>query len=337
MTRAIGIGIIGLGAGAEPHLKSLADLSATMPVMIAATPSAARAEARRAALPFPVTTNVDDVVNHLGVEAVIVITPPNTHLDIASACLRAGKHVLVEKPIELTSARGRVMVDLAAANNLRLGVMLQHRMRPGAQRLHHLLAERALGEIISASAIVNWWRPQAYYDEPGRGTLARDGGGVLLTQAIHTLDLFRHLVGVARVEAAQACTTPAHRMETEDQVHALVRLGGGGQGVVIASTAAFPGFPERIEIFGTKAGASLTGGALNIAWLDGRMENIEAEGRTGSGASIMDFPHDAHRAVISDFGDAIRQQREPAIPGHEAVLTQELIEAILSAAAHVES
>jgi predicted dehydrogenase len=331
--RPVGIGIIGLGAGAEPHLRSLADLADVMPVRIAATPSAARAEARRAELPFPVTTDVDAVLTDPGVEAVIVITPPNTHLDIASMCLKAGKHVLVEKPIELTSARGRAMVDLAASANLRLGVMLQHRMRPGARRLAHVLREGGLGDIVSASAIINWWRPQAYYDEPGRGTLARDGGGVLLTQAIHTLDLFRHLVGAMTVEAAQARTTLLHRMETEDHVHALVRLGNGAPGVIIASTAAFPGAPERIELFGALGSASLIGGALMVTWLDGRTEHLAAEGKSGSGAGIMDFAHDAHRSVIADFGDAIRHGRQPAIPGGEAVLTQELIERILAKSA----
>jgi predicted dehydrogenase len=329
--RPIGIGVIGLGAGAEPHLSSLADLSDFMPVRIAATASAARAAARQAQLPFTVTTDINAVLADPGVEAVIVITPANTHLEIASACLRAGKHVLVEKPIELTSARGQEMVDLAVAMNLRLGVMLQHRMRPGARRLHALITEGALGEIVSGSAIVNWWRPQTYYDEPGRGTLARDGGGVLLTQAIHTLDLFRHLVGVSEIKAAQVGTTTLHRMETEDQVHALVGLGAGAPGVIIASTAAYPGSPERIELFGTLGSASLIGGALNATWLDGRVEYLQAEGKSGSGASIMDFAHDAHRAVIADFGEAIREGRLPIVPGHEAVLTQELIESILAA------
>jgi predicted dehydrogenase len=114
-------------------------------------------------------------------------------------------------------------------------------------------------------------------------------------------------------------------------VHALIRLGQGAPGVVVASTAAYPGAPERIEIFGTTASASLIGGALTISRLDGSTEHVEAEGRTGSGASIMDFPHDAHRAVIADFGDAVREGRDPAIPGREAVESQRFIETVLAA------
>lgn len=176
---------------------------------------------------------------------------------------------------------------------------------------------------------VQWWRPQAYYDEPGRGTMARDGGGVLLTQAIHTLDLFRSLLGVSQVEAAQVTTTAAHRMETEDYVSALVRLGNGAPGVVTATTAACPGGPERIEIIGAKGTAWLSGGSLRVAFHDGREERREVEGPTGSGANMMDFPHDNHRALIADFLDAIQESRDPAVSGEDALATQMLIEAIL--------
>jgi predicted dehydrogenase len=326
------IGVIGLGTGAEPHLKSLADLAETMPLVLAATPSATRAAARQASMTCPVTTDVDAVIKHSGIDAVIIITPPSTHCDLTLRCLRAGKHVLVEKPIALTSAAGLAMAEAAEGSGLTLGVMLQHRCRPGALRLRAALAEGLLGEIVAAQCIVNWWRPQAYYDEPGRGTLARDGGGVLLTQAIHNIDLFGSLVGVHEVTAAHAVRTKVHSMETEDHVHALVTLGNGAPGAILASTAAYPGSAERIELFGTRGAASLIGGRLVLSLLDGTTETVEAEGRTGSGASIMDFPHDAHRAVIADFGVAIRSGQPPAASAREALASQQLIDRILAAA-----
>jgi predicted dehydrogenase len=330
--RPVPMGLIGLGAGCEPHLKSLADLAAHMPLVLAATPSEARASRRRADMPCPVTTDVDAVIRHPGVEAVVLVTPPNTHRDLALRCLAAGKHVLVEKPIGLTSADGAAMADAAEAAGLILGVMLQHRLRPGALRLRAALSEGQLGEIVAGHCSVNWWRPQAYYDEPGRGQLARDGGGVLLTQAIHAIDLFRSLVGVTSVEAAQVTRTAVHRMETEDHVHALVRLGNGAPGFILASTAAYPGTPERIEIHGTRGGATLSGGRLAISLHDGTTEAVEAEGRSGgSGASIMDFPHDAHRAVLTDFGSAVRERRAPAVPAREALASQQLIDSLLVA------
>ncbi len=157
-----------------------------------------------------------------------------------------------------------------------------------------------------------WWRPQAYYDQPGRCTLARDGGGVLITQAIHTLDLFRSLVGDMTVTAATAATTPVHRMETEDFAAALVRLENGAPGVIQATTAAFPGGEERIEIMGTLGTAWLAGGTLRVAFIDGREEIVvRHEGATGGGANVMDFPHDWHRSLIGDFLDAIKEGREP--------------------------
>jgi predicted dehydrogenase len=240
--------------------------------------------------------------------------------------------VLVEKPIGLTSADGLAMAEAAEAGGLTLAVMLQHRCRPGALRLRAALADGMLGEIAAAHCIVNWWRPQAYYDEPGRGTMARDGGGVLLTQAIHNIDLFQSLVGVQNVIAAQAVRTCVHVMETEDHVHALVTLSNGAPGAILASTAAYPGSPERIEIFGAKGAASLIGGRLVLNLHDGATEIVEAEGRSGSGASIMDFPHDAHRAVIADFAAAVASGRPPAAPARDAVASQQLIDRILVAA-----
>ncbi|MFM2422221.1 MAG: hypothetical protein RL291_751 [Pseudomonadota bacterium] len=330
MTRPpLRIGMIGLGAGAAPHLASLADLNESMVLTMAATQSEARAAQRRAQLACPVTTDVDALINNPEVDAVIVVTPPNAHRDVTLRCLAAGKPVLVEKPLGLTSADGAVMADAAERAGLTLAVMLQHRVRPGAMRLKAALEQGALGEVISGQCVVNWWRPQAYYDEPGRGTLTRDGGGVLLTQAIHALDLFRSLVGVSSVVAAQVSRTVLHRMETEDHVHALLTLGNGAPGALLASTAAYPGEPERIHIHGTKGSASLEGGRLVLSFHDGRTETVEAEGKSGSGANIMDFAHDAHRAIIADFGEAVQMKRPPAVSARYALATQTLIDSIL--------
>ncbi len=145
-------------------------------------------------------------------------------------------------------------------------------------------------------------------------------------------DLFRSLVGVSRIVAAQARTTALHRMETEDYVSALLETASGAPATLITTTAAYPGYPERIEITGSKGYASLIGGRLRLAFLDGREEIVEAEGSTGSGANIMDFPHDAHRAVIADFLDAIDEGRDPVVTGEEALASQRLVDAVLAAA-----
>ena len=177
--------------------------------------------------------------------------------------------------------------------------------------------------------MVPWWRAQAYYDEPGRGVKARDGGGVLMTQAIHTLDLFRWCLGVQSVHASQVTTTALHRMETEDYAAALVRLGNGAPGTIVATVAAWPGSPEWIQVIGTQGTARLEGGSLRLNFLDGREEALVDDSGSGSGANVMAFSHEPHKAVHADFLDAIEHDRDPAIPGEEALATQRLIEAIL--------
>lgn len=332
MTSKLGIAVIGLGPASLPHSKSLLDLADRAEVRFAVSRSAERAKAFAGQFPFPTTTDLDAVLADPAVDAVIVLTPPSAHLDVSARCLEAGKHVLVEKPLELTSERGQRLVDAARRTGKVFGVVLQHRFRPASLRLKAAIDNGELGSIEAAFLAVPWWRPQSYYDEPGRGTLARDGGGVLLTQAIHSLDLFRSLVGVSRVVAAQARTTALHRMETEDYVSALLETENGAPATLVTTTAAYPGYPERIEITGTKGFAALVGGRLRLAFLDGREEIVEAEGSTGSGANIMDFPHDAHRAVIADFLDAIETARDPVVTGEEALASQRLVDDILKAA-----
>lgn len=331
MTR-LALGIIGLGPASEPHAKCLLELANRVDVRAAASRSENRARAFAGRFGFPVTTDIDAVIADPAIQAILVLTPPSSHLQVAERCFAAGKHVLVEKPLETALDRAERLVARGRASGRRLGVVLQHRFRPGSLRLRAVLDAGTLGDIQAAWMTVPWWRPQAYYDEPGRGTLARDGGGVLLTQAIHTLDLFRSLVGVSTVVAAQATTTSVHRMETEDYATALVRLGNGAPGTIAATTAAFPGSPERIEIIGAHGTATLHGGALRIALQDGAEEFLAAEGPTGSGANIMDFPIDAHRALLTDFIDAIAADREPAVPGEDALASQRLIADILAKA-----
>lgn len=330
--KKIGLAIVGLGPASQPHSKSLLDLSDQVEVRWAASRSPERVSAYEQQFPFRTTTDIEAAINDPAVDAVLVLTPPSSHLDVSQRCFAAGKHVLVEKPLELTLERAERLVAAAGAAGRRLGVVLQHRFRPASLRLRQILEEGRLGIVQAGFLSVPWWRPQSYYDEPGRGTLARDGGGVLLTQAIHSLDLFRSLVGVSGVVAADVRTTELHHMETEDYAAALLRLGNGAPGTLMTTTAAYPGHPERIEIIGTKGFASLVGGTLRLSFLSGEEEVVEAEGSTGSGASIMDFPHDAHRAVIADFIEAVRSDRQPFVSGEEALESQRLVATVLSSA-----
>ncbi|MGQ0675600.1 MAG: Gfo/Idh/MocA family protein, partial [Rhodospirillales bacterium] len=224
----IRVALIGLGMAVGPHAKSLIDLKDKAEIAWAVSPSAARREAFARNFPCPTTGDVDAALADKSVDAAFVLTPPNTHLDLVRRAAAQGKHVLVEKPLEVTTARARELVRACATAGVRLGMVLQHRFRPAAVAVKRAVEAGALGRLAHCSVAVPWWRPQqGYYDQPGRGTLQRDGGGVLITQAIHTLDLVLHLAGpVARVQAL-AATSPVHRMETEDQVVATLRLANG--------------------------------------------------------------------------------------------------------------
>jgi len=319
------VSIIGLGMAVEPHALSLMDLAQEVDVRWAASPSATRTAAFAARYPFAVTNDVDAAIADPKVDAVLLLTPPNTHLEFARKIFDHGKHLLIEKPLDVTLERAQAIVDAAGAADRRLGVVLQHRFRPGAERLSELLQQDALGTVQAATLNVPWWRPQSYYDEPGRGTLTRDGGGVLMTQAIHSLDLFRALLGPVAVEAAMARTTALHKMETEDLVMALLRLGNGAPANLLATTASYPGHPEEISVIGTLGSARLTGGALEMRWLDGRREDVAASTASGATGNAMNFPHDAHKALITDFCQAIAEGRAPRTSGREALATQKLI------------
>jgi predicted dehydrogenase len=327
----IGVSVIGLGNALQPHARSLVDLSDRARVVWAAASSEKRLHDVAERYGFPTTTDVTRAIEDPAVQAVIVLTPANAHLAIAEAAFAAGKHVLCEKPLEVSLERGERIVAAGRKANRRLGICLQHRFRPASQRLRAILQSGALGEVQAATLMVPWWRPQSYYDDPGRGVKARDGGGVLITQAIHSLDLYRWLLGIERVEAAQVRTTALHRMETEDYAAALVRLGNGAPGTIVATVAAYPGSREWLQVIGSQGVARLDGSNLLVSYLDGREDVLTDTAGTGSGASVMAFSHDAHRALIGEFLDSIEQERDPAIPGEEALASQRVIEAILKA------
>jgi UDP-N-acetyl-2-amino-2-deoxyglucuronate dehydrogenase len=326
---AFRVGLIGLGMAVTPHAKSLIDLKDRAQVAYAFSPSAERRSKFAERFPFPQCDRLETILADRTVGAVLVLTPPNTHLEIVERCAAAGKHVLLEKPLEITTERAERLVN--AARKVKLGVMLQHRFRPAAEKLREQLPK--LGQLVSASAAIPNWRPQSYYDQPGRGTKARDGGGVLLTQAIHTLDLFLSFTGEPVDVKGFAATTPVHRMETEDLAVAALRFANGALGVVHATTAAYPGFPERIELVGTRGTAVLEGTSLRMQLLDEPPFEFRTDaGGGGTGADPMAFPHDWHRGVLADFLDAIEHDRQPRVNGAEALKVHRVIDRILRSA-----
>jgi predicted dehydrogenase len=323
------VAVVGAGQACAPHLQSLKDLDSELELACVVTRSAGKLAALHLPAGTRTSTRLEDILEDATIRAVLVLTPPNTHADIVQRLARAGKHVLVEKPLDVSLGKAEQMVTICEQSGVKLAVILQHRMRDASLALAGLIQDGTLGQLLSASASIRWWRPQTYYDEPGRGTLARDGGGVLMTQAIHTIDLLLSLTGMPDTVVAMVSTSAAHRMECEDTVAAVLRYPNGAIGHIDATTAAYPGFPERIELNFSLGSATLEAGELRAELMDGRNIQVGARQATGSGANPMAFDHAFHRAVLQDFVTAIRSDTEPAVTGRSALQAQRLIAAMM--------
>ena len=327
------IAIVGLGMALKPHLRSLEELAARVDIGACYTPSAARRQAFAAVHKHPLAEDLDRVLSDRTIDCVLVLTPPNTHLELVEKCAAAGKHVLLEKPIDGSVVRARRAVEAMERRGLKLAVVLQHRFRAVSRRLAELVRSGELGRLISGSASIRWWRTPEYFAQPGRGMKARDGGGVLLTQAIHTLDLFQSLAGPIAKVAGFAATSPQRSIDTEDIVGAGILFANGAIGTIDATSVAYPGFPEHIELVCEKGTALLNAETLNVFFRDGRHLREGGAPSNSGGADPMAFSHEAHKALIADFLDALDQDRAPATSGREALKVQVLIEALLRAAA----
>lgn len=326
-----GVGVVGTGMAAKPHALALRDLSDRIAVRGVYSRTAERRAAFCAEHGFAEAASIEALADDPDVRAVIVITPPNQRAELVERFAKAGKHILMEKPVERTSEAARAIVETCEKAGVQLGIVFQHRFRQASQVLARLVSSGDLGAIGLARASVPWWREQSYYDEPGRGTYERDGGGVLISQAIHTLDLMLSITGpVAEVQAV-AGTTPFHAMEAEDFVAGGLRFENGAMGSVMATVSAFPGEAESITLDCEKGAAHLQSGTLTINWRDGRTETFgEAAEGTGGGADPMAFPFDWHRDLIADFVDAVRAGRPPAVTGRDALKVHDLIDALVA-------
>lgn len=326
----LGVGVIGLGNAAKPHARALQDLLASH-VRVSGVNSrdAQRRAAFSAAHGFEAADSAQALIADPRTDLLLILTPPNERFELLRLALAHRKPVLMEKPIGRTTAEAAQMVAMAEAAGVPLGVVLQHRQRRGAQALADLLRRGALGRVGLVRLTVPWWRDQAYYDTPGRGTLARDGGGVLISQAIHALDLMLHLVGPVASVIGMTATTPLHRMETEDAAVAGLQFASGAIGAVVATTAAFPGGSEVLSIDAEQASVDLGHGELLVRWRDGRLDRLQDSVASGTGADPMAFDHAMHRSVIQEFVEAVAAGRDAPVSARSAMAVHALIDAML--------
>ncbi|WP_440411933.1 Gfo/Idh/MocA family protein [Neorhizobium petrolearium] len=326
------VAMIGLGMASGHHARALLDLSDRIECVAAYSRSNARREAFATQYPIQTSGDLGAIFADRTIEAVLILTPPNTHLELVRRAAEAGKHILLEKPLDISFARSEAIVRTAREAGILLGIVLQNRFRAAALKLDGIVESGRLGQLVEASAAIRNWRPQSYYDVEGRGTRARDGGGVLLTQGIHTIDLLLSYAGTPKEVSSFVRTTPIHRMETEDLVTAAFSFENGAIGTLNATTCAYPGLAERIELIGTKGTAVFTSDRLEAAFVDGTSvsEGGEKIG-SGAGADPMAFGHEMHRALMENFIDAVQNGAALRVTGDDALKAHSFIEAILAA------
>jgi UDP-N-acetyl-2-amino-2-deoxyglucuronate dehydrogenase len=302
------VGIIGAGGISDTHARAAGAIPGVEVVAVhGANHQKAEALAQRAgAVAYQ---DLDAFLAH-PMDVVAIGSPSGVHAEQAIAAVRRGLHVLVEKPLDITTARIDSVIQEADRAGVKAGVFFQDRLTPDLVAMKQAIDAGQIGTPVCASGRVKWYRPPEYYAESRwRGTRALDGGGVLMNQAIHTIDTMLWLCGpVARVSARVA--TRLHKIEVEDTSAALFEFANGGFGVFEASTAAFPGLPRRIEVTGT------TGTLIH-----------EQEARP---AVVADAT--GHQRVFEDFLAAIHSNGTPACDAREGRKSVALIEAIYQSA-----
>jgi len=278
-----------------------------------------------------------DAVIRNDVDVVTICTPSGTHMEIAVAAAKAGKHLLVEKPIDITVARVDTMLAAVEEAGVTLACVFPLRFAEGVDKAIVALDAGRLGRLTLANCSVKWFRPQSYYDGNWRGTWEFDGGGALMNQSIHNIDLLQWLAGPVKTVMAQTGTL-AHDMQTEDTASALLTFAHGGLGVIQGATSCWPGDRARVELHGDRGSIVLEEGRIVVWKLADATEEEEAtmlnlETQQGSGAADPTaIGYEMHRRQIVDLVEAIRTDRPAAIEGAEARKAVEIIRAIYLAA-----
>jgi len=328
--------LVGAGLGISPHLAALRGAGITTVDVVRA--SSRNVDRVRAVIPQGRTfTRLHDALGaggrQDGQDFAVVATPPNMHLQQVSELVAAGYDVLVEKPIARNYAECLAAVSAAEECGRRLFVCLQHRYKESAVAAAAIVARGEIGDVVGAAVTLPWYRPQSYYDEPGRGTLERDGGGVLTTQAIHVLDVALSLMGPVRA-VASFTQTHSHQIPTEDLVGAVFQHESGAVSTLLATTASRPGAPESISVIGTKGQLRLSGSGLYQRTPDDgpaaeRCLVTPAAISTGSDPSDM-VPW--YRSLYDDILPAITNGEPTRVDARRVLHTHEVMEAVYASA-----
>lgn len=330
------VGLIGGGNISDTHARAARAIPG---VEIAAVYGTNREKVSRLAREFGGTPyqSLDAFLSHRPLDLVIIGSPSGLHAQHGIAAARHGLHVLTEKPIDIATGSADALIAAAEEAHVKLGVLFQDRTKPHVRQLKSWVRQGLLGTLLFVDARVKWYRPLEYYSNSRwRGTIALDGGGALINQGIHTVDLLLYLLGdVTRVQARTA--TLLHKIEGEDTAVAVLGFASGALGTLHATTAAYPGYPRRVEITGTEGtvilehdrivAASLRNAADLLATLS---DATPDQNPSATSAAVSDFR--GHQALLEDFLQAIEKNRAPLCDGREGRRSLALVRKIYESA-----
>jgi predicted dehydrogenase len=322
------VAIIGTGAVAGKHAQACKNIGYKLTACTDRTAEKGRSFAAKWSTEFVETP--EDLARRADVDCLDVCTFPAYRLEAVELGAKYGKHVLVEKPMAVDLAHAAQMVAVARNAGIQLGVVSQHRFEDSIMFLKRAIAAGRLGRILQADAYVKWYRPAEYYARPVKGSWAGEGGGALISQAIHQVDMLLYLVGPVAEVFAYWQLGALQKIESEDVLCAVTRYANGATGVVQAATALWPGYPERIEIHGTKGSAIITGDQLttwDVKDDEGEPAPIAREAKSGASDSMAISPAPFERTFL-DFDEACKTGRTPNSSGVEGYRALQLVTAI---------
>jgi UDP-N-acetyl-2-amino-2-deoxyglucuronate dehydrogenase len=323
------VGILGTGAIANKHAQAYRNIGFEVVACSNKTEERGRKFAEQWGAKF--IPNYRDLCHYSGLDFIDVCAFPDFHLEPVEACAEIKRPIQVQKPIATNLDTARKMIDVARRAGIKLGVASQHRFDDATLFLKRALAAGRLGKLLEADAYVKWFRSDEYYSRPIKGSWETEGGGALINQAIHQVDLLLYLIGPVDAIQGMWQLGARHRIESEDIVNALLRYSSGVTGVIQASTAFWPGYTEKIEIHGTKGTAIISGDRLT-AWdvLDDEDANqsdpapVQHDVASGS-SDPMAISLTSFERQFQDFGDAIRHNRKPVVNGEEGYRALEVV------------
>ena len=324
------VGIIGTGAIAWKHAQAYKNIGYRITACTNGTADKGRKFAEATGCAFVSTP--EELCSRSDVNFVDVCTFPSYRLRAVELSAQNGKHVLVQKPMAVDLETAAKMIQTAKNAGIQLGVVSQHRWDDSVLFLKRALSAGRLGKVLQADAYVKWYRTDEYYARPIKGSWEGEGGGALISQAIHQVDVLLHLIGAVEEVFGYWQLGATHKIESEDCVSAVMRYASGATGVIQAATALWPGYPERIEIHGTNGSAIVTGDQLTT-WdvKDDFGEPAPVAQRAKSGASdpmaISTLPFERQ---LAEFGEACKAGRAPACSGVDGYKALELVRGIYS-------